>query len=52
MNDRKFLSDNIKAVILDFDGTVGNSRGLIVRTMQQTIRRLGCRREVKKSVRR
>ena len=41
MNDRKFLSDNIKAVILDFDGTVGNSRGLIVRTMQQTIRRLG-----------
>lgn len=30
-----------KAVILDFDGTMGDTRGLIVRTMQQTIARLG-----------
>lgn len=31
----------IKAVILDFDGTLGDTRSLIVRTMQQTIAELG-----------
>ncbi|MBQ8628540.1 MAG: HAD family hydrolase [Prevotella sp.] len=31
----------IKAVILDFDGTMGDTQDLIVRTMQQTIRELG-----------
>lgn len=31
----------IKAVILDFDGTIGDTRGLIVSTMQQTIAELG-----------
>lgn len=31
----------IKAVILDFDGTIGDTRGLIVSTMQQTIAALG-----------
>lgn len=35
------MGGNIKAVILDFDGTVGDSRSLIVKTMQQTISRLG-----------
>lgn len=30
----------IKTVILDFDGTIGDTRGLIVRTMQQTISEL------------
>ena len=30
-----------KAVILDFDGTIGDTRSLIVRTMQQTIGELG-----------
>lgn len=30
-----------KAVILDFDGTIADTRGLIVRTMQQTIAELG-----------
>lgn len=30
-----------KAVILDFDGTIGDTRGLIVCTMQQTIAALG-----------
>lgn len=41
MDERKFQSDKIKAVIFDFDGTIGNSRNLIVSTMQQTISRLG-----------
>lgn len=40
MDERKFQSDKIKAVIFDFDGTIGNSRNLIVSTMQQTISRL------------
>lgn len=31
----------IKAVILDFDGTMGDTQDLIVRTMQQTIQQLG-----------
>lgn len=31
----------IKAVILDFDGTLGDTRSLIVRTMRQTIAALG-----------
>ena len=31
------MNDKIKAVILDFDGTIGDTRGLIVRTMQQTL---------------
>ncbi len=31
----------IKAVILDFDGTMGDTQDLIVRTMQQTIHQLG-----------
>lgn len=30
----------IKAVILDFDGTIGDTQSLIVRTMQQTIKAL------------
>lgn len=30
----------MKAVILDFDGTMGDTNGLIVKTMQQTIGRL------------
>ena len=32
---------NFKAVILDFDGTIADTRSLIVRTMQQTIAALG-----------
>ena len=36
MTERKY-----KAVILDFDGTIGDTRGLIVTTMQQTIAELG-----------
>lgn len=35
------MSSKIKAVILDFDGTLGDTRSLIVRTMQQTISELG-----------
>lgn len=35
------MNDNIKAVILDFDGTIGDTRGLIVRTMQQTLAEVG-----------
>lgn len=35
------MDDRLKAVILDFDGTIGDTRGLIVRTMQQTIAELG-----------
>lgn len=31
----------IKTIILDFDGTLGDTRQLIVRTMQQTITELG-----------
>ncbi len=31
----------MKAVILDFDGTIGDTRSLIVRTMRQTARTLG-----------
>lgn len=31
----------IKTVILDFDGTLGDTRNLIVRTMQQTLEQLG-----------
>lgn len=32
---------HLSSVILDFDGTIGDTRGLIVRTMQQTIAELG-----------
>lgn len=32
---------SLKAVILDFDGTIGDTRGLIVRTMQQTLAEVG-----------
>ena len=35
------MDNRLKAVILDFDGTIGDTRGLIVRTMQQTIAELG-----------
>ena len=35
------MKQNFRAVILDFDGTIGDTRGLIVRTMQQTIAELG-----------
>lgn len=35
------MENKLKAVILDFDGTIGDTRGLIVRTMQQTIAKLG-----------
>lgn len=35
------MDDRLKAVILDFDGTIGDTCGLIVRTMQQTIAELG-----------
>ena len=35
------MANKFKAVILDFDGTIGDTRGLIVRTMQQTIAELG-----------
>lgn len=35
------MNSKIKAVILDFDGTLGDTRSLIVRTMQQTISELG-----------
>ena len=35
------MTDKLKAVILDFDGTIGDTRSLIVRTMQQTIGELG-----------
>lgn len=35
------MENKLKAVILDFDGTIGDTRGLIVRTMQQTIAELG-----------
>ena len=35
------MTDKLKAVILDFDGTIGDTRSLIVRTMQQTIASLG-----------
>lgn len=31
----------MKTIIFDFDGTIGNTRGLIVKTMQQTIKQLG-----------
>lgn len=31
----------IKTIVLDFDGTIGDSRSLIVKTMQQTIAKLG-----------
>lgn len=31
---------NVKTIVLDFDGTIGDTCGLIVRTMQQTIARL------------
>lgn len=34
------MNDNIRLVILDFDGTLADTRSLIVRTMQQTIREL------------
>ena len=35
------MTNKLKAVILDFDGTIGDTRSLIVRTMQQTIGELG-----------
>ena len=35
------LAKNMKLIILDFDGTVGDTRQLIVKTMQQTISTLG-----------
>ena len=35
------MKQNFRAVILDFDGTIGDTRSLIVRTMQQTIAELG-----------
>ena len=35
------MEQNFRAVILDFDGTIGDTRSLIVRTMQQTIAELG-----------
>ena len=35
------MTNLIKAVVLDFDGTIGDTRSLIVRTMQQTIAELG-----------
>ena len=31
----------IKLIILDFDGTLADTRGLIVKTMQQTLEELG-----------
>lgn len=31
----------IKTIILDFDGTIGNTSNLIVRTMQQTLKQVG-----------
>jgi len=31
----------MKTIIFDFDGTIGDSRSLIVKTMQQTIQQLG-----------
>lgn len=34
------MNDNIKLVILDFDGTLADTRSLIVKTMQQTIKEL------------
>lgn len=37
----KCKSDMFKTVILDFDGTIGDTKSLIVATMQQTIKRLG-----------
>lgn len=37
----KYIAMRIKAVILDFDGTMGDTQDLIVRTMQQTIQQLG-----------
>ena len=30
----------IKTIILDFDGTLGNTKGIILRTMQATLREL------------
>lgn len=38
---KKYIAMRIKAVILDFDGTMGDTQDLIVRTMQQTIQQLG-----------
>ena len=35
------MEKKVKAVILDFDGTIGDTRGLIVRTMQQTLAEVG-----------
>lgn len=35
------MDNKIKAVILDFDGTIGDTRNLIVGTMQQTLAELG-----------
>lgn len=35
------VTENMKTVILDFDGTLADTRSLIVKTMQQTIRQLG-----------
>ena len=32
---------NIKLVIFDFDGTLGDTRGIVVTTMQQTLQELG-----------
>jgi len=37
----RIMTQRTKAVILDFDGTLGDTRSLIVRTMQQTINELG-----------
>ena len=31
----------IKTVILDFDGTIADTRGIILKTMRQTIDRMG-----------
>ena len=31
----------MKTIILDFDGTMGDTNSLIVKTMQQTIAKLG-----------
>lgn len=39
-NDNDMRTDFLKAVILDFDGTIADTRSLIVSTMQQTIREL------------
>lgn len=38
---RKLKTKDMKTIILDFDGTLGDTRAVIVKTMQQTIAELG-----------